>query len=149
MPPLRDFPPARIITGVAGAPVPRGNEAGLMLFFFAAGLTGGDVPHARRIRGRILHSFFSGAVALFLLTCPKIKTEMRTNAIRSGGKMAMAIESFCDMIRRQGKSRRGFARFHSLSAAGRIAHAPDTEPHAQVSRMHSLQPACCSEPAVR
>jgi hydrogenase small subunit len=70
----------------------------------------------------------------------------------------MALETFYDVIRRQGISRRSFSKFCSLTAASlglgpsfapRIAHAMETKPRIPVLWMHGLECTCCSESFIR
>lgn len=70
----------------------------------------------------------------------------------------MAHETFYDVIRRQGISRRSFAKFCSLTAASlglapgyaaRIAHAMETKPRIPVLWLHGLECTCCSESFIR
>ena len=67
-------------------------------------------------------------------------------------------ETFYDLIRRQGISRRNFLKFCSLSAASlglapsfapRIAHAMETKPRVPVLWLHGLECTCCSESFIR
>jgi hydrogenase small subunit len=67
-------------------------------------------------------------------------------------------ETFYDLIRRQGISRRSFLKFCSLSAASlglapafapRIAHALETKPRVPVIWMHGLECTCCTESFIR
>ncbi|WP_142848346.1 hydrogenase small subunit [Telmatospirillum sp. J64-1] len=69
-----------------------------------------------------------------------------------------ALETFYDVIRRQGISRRSFLKFCSLAAAsmglppamaGRIAHAMETKPRIPVLWVHGLECTCCSESFIR
>jgi NiFe hydrogenase small subunit HydA len=71
--------------------------------------------------------------------------------------MAM-VETFYDVIRRQGISRRSFLKFCSLTAASlglgpsfapRIAHAMETKPRIPVLWLHGLECTCCSESFIR
>lgn len=68
------------------------------------------------------------------------------------------LETFYDVIRRQGISRRSFLKFCSLTAAslglgpsvaGRIAHAMETKPRIPVLWLHGLECTCCSESFIR
>jgi hydrogenase small subunit len=70
----------------------------------------------------------------------------------------MALETFYDVIRRQGISRRSFTKFCSLTAAslglgpayaGKIAHAMETKPRVPVIWLHGLECTCCSESFIR
>lgn len=71
----------------------------------------------------------------------------------------MAItETFYDVIRRQGLSRRSFLKFCSLTAASlglgpafapRIAEAMETKPRIPVLWLHGLECTCCSESFIR
>jgi len=67
-------------------------------------------------------------------------------------------ETFYELIRRQGISRRSFMKFCSLSAASlglapsfapRIAHALETKPRVPVIWMHGLECTCCTESFIR
>jgi hydrogenase small subunit len=67
-------------------------------------------------------------------------------------------ETFYELIRRQGISRRSFLKFCSLSAASlglapafapRIAHALETKPRVPVIWMHGLECTCCTESFIR
>jgi len=67
-------------------------------------------------------------------------------------------ETFYELIRRQGISRRNFMKFCSLSAAslglapafaGKIAHAMETKPRVPVLWMHGLECTCCTESFIR
>ncbi|MDR3514651.1 MAG: hydrogenase small subunit [Azospirillaceae bacterium] len=71
--------------------------------------------------------------------------------------MAMT-ETFYDVIRRQGISRRSFTKFCSLTAASlglgpafgpRIAEAMETKPRIPVLWLHGLECTCCSESFIR
>jgi len=68
------------------------------------------------------------------------------------------LETFYDVIRRQGISRRNFLKFCSLTAASlglgpsfapRIAHAMETKPRIPVLWLHGLECTCCSESFIR
>jgi NiFe hydrogenase small subunit HydA len=67
-------------------------------------------------------------------------------------------ETFYELIRRQGISRRNFLKFCSLSAAslglaphfaGKIAHAMETKPRVPVIWLHGLECTCCTESFIR
>src|SRR4051812_45151833 len=67
-------------------------------------------------------------------------------------------ETFYDVIRRQGISRRSFLKFCSLTAASlglgpafapRIAYAMETKPRIPVLWLHGLECTCCSESFIR
>ena len=67
-------------------------------------------------------------------------------------------ETFYELIRRQGISRRNFLKFCSLSAAslglapqfaGKIAHAMETKPRVPVLWLHGLECTCCTESFIR
>ncbi|MFL9829200.1 hydrogenase small subunit, partial [Rhodoplanes sp. SY1] len=67
-------------------------------------------------------------------------------------------ETFYDVIRRQGISRRSFVKFCSLTAAslglgasgaGTVANALETKPRIPVIWMHGLECTCCSESFIR
>jgi len=67
-------------------------------------------------------------------------------------------ESFYDVIRRQGVTRRSFSKFCSLTAASlgfgiaesaQMAHALETQPRTPVIWMHGLECTCCSESFIR
>lgn len=68
------------------------------------------------------------------------------------------LESFYDVLRRQGVSRRSFMKFCSLTAASlglspafvpQIAHAMETAPRLPVIWLHGLECTCCSESFIR
>ncbi len=68
------------------------------------------------------------------------------------------LETFYDVIRRQGISRRNFMKFCSLTAASlglgpafvpKIAHAMETKPRIPVLWLHGLECTCCSESFIR
>ncbi len=70
----------------------------------------------------------------------------------------MTIETYYEVMRRQGISRRSFLKFCSLTAAalglgpefsGRIAHAMETKPRIPVLWLHGLECTCCSESFIR
>ncbi len=63
-------------------------------------------------------------------------------------------ETFYDVLRRQGISRRSFVKFCSLTAASlglapsfapTMAHALETKPRMPVLWLHGLECTCCSE----
>jgi hydrogenase small subunit len=67
-------------------------------------------------------------------------------------------ETFYDLIRKQGVSRRSFMKFCSLTAtslglaphmAGQIAHAMETKPRTPVVWLNGLECTCCSESFIR
>lgn len=67
-------------------------------------------------------------------------------------------ETFYDVMRRQGITRRSFLKFCSLTAAamglspafsGKIAHAMETKPRIPVLWLHGLECTCCSESFIR
>ena len=67
-------------------------------------------------------------------------------------------ETFYELIRRQGISRRNFMKFCSLSAAslglapafaGKIAYAMETKPRVPVLWLHGLECTCCTESFIR
>jgi hydrogenase small subunit len=67
-------------------------------------------------------------------------------------------ETFYEVLRRQGITRRSFLKFCSLTAAGlglgpeyvgRIAHALETKPRTPVIWLHGLECTCCTESFVR
>ncbi len=69
-----------------------------------------------------------------------------------------AIQTFYDVLRRQGISRRSFVKFCSLTAASlglepafgpRLAHAMETKPRVPVLWLHGLECTCCSESFIR
>lgn len=71
---------------------------------------------------------------------------------------ARSVETFYDIIRRQGISRRSFNKFCSLTAASlglapasavEIAHALETKPRIPVLWLHGLECTCCSESFIR
>ncbi|MFM2042990.1 MAG: hypothetical protein RLY86_1566 [Pseudomonadota bacterium] len=68
------------------------------------------------------------------------------------------LETFYEVIRRQGISRRNFLKFCSLTAASlglgpsfapRIANAMETKPRIPVLWLHGLECTCCSESFIR
>jgi hydrogenase small subunit len=68
------------------------------------------------------------------------------------------VESFYDVMRRQGITRRSFLKFCSLTATSlglapsmalRIAHAMETKPRTPVLWLHGLECTCCSESFIR
>lgn len=72
--------------------------------------------------------------------------------------MAEKLQTFYDLMRAQGTSRRSFLKFCSLTAAalglepayaGRIAHAMETKPRLPVLWLHGLECTCCSESFIR
>jgi hydrogenase small subunit len=67
-------------------------------------------------------------------------------------------ETFYDVLRRQGVSRRSFMKFCSLTAASlglapevapRMAYALETKPRVPVLWLHGLECTCCSEAFIR
>ena len=69
-----------------------------------------------------------------------------------------ATETFYEVMRRQGITRRSFLKFCSLTAtalglapgfAGQIAHAMETKPRTPVIWLHGLECTCCSESFIR
>ena len=72
--------------------------------------------------------------------------------------MGSATETFYDVIRRQGITRRSFVKFCNLTAASlglgpmaatQMAHALETKPRIPVIWMHGLECTCCSESFIR
>lgn len=72
--------------------------------------------------------------------------------------MGTQVETFYEVMRRQGITRRSFLKFCSLTAsalalgpefAGRIAHAMETKPRTPVLWIHGLECTCCSESFIR
>jgi hydrogenase small subunit len=72
--------------------------------------------------------------------------------------MPAKLETFYDVIRRQGISRRNFLKFCSLTAASlglgpafapKIAEAMETKPRIPVLWLHGLECTCCTESFVR
>jgi len=68
------------------------------------------------------------------------------------------METFYNVMRRQGITRRSFLKFCSLTAASlglspsfapKIAHAMETKPRTPVLWMHGLECTCCSESFIR
>ena len=68
------------------------------------------------------------------------------------------IETFYDVMRRQGITRRSFMKYCSLTAAAlglgpsfvpKIAHAMETKPRTPVIWVHGLECTCCSESFIR
>ena len=75
-----------------------------------------------------------------------------------GGPAVSQIETFYDVMRRQGITRRSFMKYCSLTAAAlglspamvpRIAHAMETKPRTPVIWVHGLECTCCSESFIR
>ena len=69
-----------------------------------------------------------------------------------------ARETFYDVMRRHGITRRSFLKFCSLTAtamgmgptfAGRLAHALETKPRTPVVWLHGLECTCCTESFIR
>lgn len=69
-----------------------------------------------------------------------------------------AVQTFYDLIRRQGISRRSFVKFCNLTAASlglgpvfgaRIARAMETKPRIPILWLHGLECTCCSESFIR
>jgi hydrogenase small subunit len=69
-----------------------------------------------------------------------------------------ATETYYEVMRRQGITRRSFLKFCSLTAtalglapafAGKIAHAMETKPRIPVIWLHGLECTCCSESFIR
>ena len=67
-------------------------------------------------------------------------------------------ETFYDVMRRQGITRRSFLKYCSLAAAAlglgpsfapKIAHAMETKPRIPVLWLHGLECTCCSESFIR
>ena len=67
-------------------------------------------------------------------------------------------ETFYNVLRRQGVSRRSFMKFCSLTAAAlglgpeiapQMAHALETKPRIPVLWLHGLECTCCSEAFIR
>ena len=67
-------------------------------------------------------------------------------------------ETFYDVMRRHGITRRSFLKFCSLTAAGlglgpefagKIAHALETKPRTPVIWLHGLECTCCTESFIR
>ena len=67
-------------------------------------------------------------------------------------------ETFYEVLRRQGITRRSFLKFCSLTATSlglgstavpRIAHALETRPRTPVLWLHGLECTCCSESFIR
>src|SRR5512143_2556090 len=70
----------------------------------------------------------------------------------------MSTETFYEVMRRQGISRRSFMKFCSLTAASlglaptmapKIAEAMETKPRTPVIWLHGLECTCCSESFIR
>ena len=80
-------------------------------------------------------------------------------ANRPRGRVAMpAQETFYDVMRQHGLTRRSFLKFCSLTAAGlglgpgyasKIAHAMETKPRTPVIWLHGLECTCCTESFIR
>ena len=75
------------------------------------------------------------------------------------GRVAMHDqETFYDVMRRHGVTRRSFLKFCTLTAAGlglgpefvgKIAHALETKPRTPVIWLHGLECTCCTESFIR
>jgi hydrogenase small subunit len=74
------------------------------------------------------------------------------------GVIMSATETYYEIMRRQGITRRSFLKFCSLTAAalglapefaGKIAHAMETKPRTPVIWLHGLECTCCSESFIR
>lgn len=72
--------------------------------------------------------------------------------------MSSQIETFYEVMRRQGITRRSFLKYCSLTAAAlglgpayaqKIAHAMETKPRTPVIWLHGLECTCCSESFIR
>lgn len=70
----------------------------------------------------------------------------------------MSIETFYEVMRRQGITRRSFMKFCSLTAASlglgptfapQIARAMESKPRTPVIWLHGLECTCCSESFIR
>jgi hydrogenase small subunit len=81
-----------------------------------------------------------------------------TPAAQLIGRSVRAMETFYDVIRRQGVSRRSFNKFCALTAASmglapsmaaQVAHAMETKPRVPVLWLHGLECTCCSESFIR
>jgi len=68
------------------------------------------------------------------------------------------METFYEVMRRQGISRRSFLKYCSLTATSlglgpafvpQIAHAMETKPRTPVLWLHALECTCCSESFIR
>jgi len=79
-------------------------------------------------------------------------------AFRSGGRAMTGYETFYDVIRRQGISRRSFVKFCTLTAAAMglgeahartIARALETKPRIPMLWLHGLECTCCSGSFIR
>ena len=75
-----------------------------------------------------------------------------------GESMSARPDSFYDVMRRQGISRRSFLKYCSLTASslalgpqfvGNIVHAMETKPRTPVLWLHGLECTCCSESFIR
>ena len=81
------------------------------------------------------------------------------NASTHQGRVVMpAHETFYEVMRRHGVTRRSFLKFCSLTAAGlglgpefagKIAHALETKPRTPVIWLHGLECTCCTESFIR
>lgn len=69
-----------------------------------------------------------------------------------------ALETFYDVMRRQGITRRSFLKFCSLTTAAlglspslmpKVAEAMETKPRTPVIWLHGLECTCCSESFIR
>lgn len=74
------------------------------------------------------------------------------------GRTMASTETFYEVMRRQGISRRSFLKYCSLTAAalglapsyaGRIAEAMETKPRTPVLWLHGLECTCCTESFIR
>ncbi|WP_414532583.1 twin-arginine translocation signal domain-containing protein [Magnetospirillum fulvum] len=72
--------------------------------------------------------------------------------------MSAQIETFYELIRRQGITRRSFVKFCSLTAASlglgptggaAVAQALETKPRIPIIWMHGLECTCCTESFIR
>ncbi|AZR81063.1 hydrogenase small subunit [Thiomicrospira sp. S5] len=72
--------------------------------------------------------------------------------------MSSQVETFYEVMRRQGITRRSFLKYCSLTAAAlgfgpayanKIAHAMETKPRTPVIWLHGLECTCCSESFIR
>jgi hydrogenase small subunit len=98
-------------------------------------------------------------LAARLIPPPAVTGDDRATVAFNVGGLAMARqETFYEVIRRQGISRRSFLKFCSLTAAslglapefaGKIAHAMETKPRIPVLWLHGLECTCCSESFIR
>ncbi len=94
-----------------------------------------------------------------ILSIGRVRHEVAPDINRDGGGAALSqIETFYDVMRKQGITRRSFMKYCSLTAAAlglgpafvpKIAHAMETLPRTPVIWVHGLECTCCSESFIR